>query len=758
MMTPKFQTLIYWGSQQGRSYSTELFSTSRVARREERSRKKMTTQSSSDTTTCCNDKDDNHRPSCLFLSSIGETLLSVILSYCSAPDLVSVLDIDHPLLIQAAKLALTETTSLHFSYLLQLDRCRNHGSGKNTENQQEICIEKILNAIVEDNHNKDNGVDDNVGEGRSSNKRNNKKHYGNAKIERIEFAGLRHIVGGHGNWLSRLFASDSLRKLHSIDFSGCAMLDPRMLHAALTHLDGSQQEQEEQQPILYLNFQGCYRIDAQIVNAIADSPIFQNLQSLGLGGCSQSIADESVYRIITKLRKLRFLDLSGLKRITEHCCQSFQLVPSTLESLELAGCELLRFTCLKQWSSRYLPRLAANHGGNENRDGNIPHNRNNNNNNNSNGVDVNRLTAKFWEANQHLMTADHYPAAACTPLKNLTRINFNGMGTPRRGLCEGALPYFALRSMGSLREVYLSGCEQVQDWEIEVLARVCAQSLTCLEMRACCIGDDAVRAVGLYCTNLSDVDFSACFQVTDQGILSFSQYQGTTHDAHSSNVNPASRKRSLQRSTVRSLKIAALPQLTNKSVEAIAALESLIVLDISNCPMVTPDALSETVKELPSLVELDAKGIGKWSSSVAALYSYDDEPRYLRFVNGRPFHANKQTCNAGSCFEQCIVRQHSKRLNYTQGVPLQPMYHCVDCKLIPSLNRGMCHACSVHCHKDHAVFVGSFTRFYCDCPFGIAGKLQCCEAISCGQQAAVATCLPANDQVNIDAALEYCLS
>ena len=248
-------------------------------------------------------------------------------------------------------------------------------------------------------------------------------------------------------------------------------------------------------------------------------------------------------------------------------------------------------------------------------------------------------------------------------------------------------------------------------------------------MRACCIGDDAVRAVGLHCTNLSDIDFSACFQITDEGIVSFCQNQGICEDIYST----VKTRRHNATSTVRSLKIAALPQVTNKSISAIAALESLLFLDISNCPKVTPDILAETVKDLAALVEVDAKGIGKWSSSVAALYSYDDEPRYLRFVNGRPFQKASLRRSEETCFDVCTVRHHSKHLG--QGVPLQAMYHCVDCRLIPSLNRGMCHACSIHCHKNegHHVFVGSYARFYCDCPFGIVGSKFQCQAISCSR-------------------------
>ena len=644
--------------------------------------------------------------------TLDESLWAVVLSYTSTPDLVRVLESNHPILHKAARLALTNTRALHFSYLVELDPCRNsiHGGSsakKHDRNEQERHVAKLLDSIQN----------------------------GKGKLERIEFSGLRHLVGDQGNWLPRLFSVNNTncvsRNLTSIDFGGCAMLDPRLVHAALLGgeddtvsesitpqstlpLASSTTEPKAHCPLLYLNFRGCYRIDAQIAMAIAKSPKFRHLRSLGLGGCSQTIADECVHAILVHLRELRFLDLSGLKRITERQITELEmLAPDSLESLELAGCELLRFNSLQQWSRIHLPRQA---GYETNASTSLPL---------STIVDPAQCTPTYWESHMPWRESsngtDNFGSSQ--PMKKLSRLNFNGIGTPRRGLVEGALPYFALRSMGALTEVYLSGCEQVQDWEIDILARVCANSLNVLEMRACCIGDDAVRAVGLHCMNLSDIDFSACFQITDEGILSFCQYQGVHEDVYS-NVK---RRRHNVTSTVRSLNIGAVPQVSNKSITAIAALDSLIFLDVSNCPKVTPDTLSDTVKDLASLVEVNAKGIGRWSSSVAALYSYDDdEPRHLRFVNGRLL---RRPTFDKTCPKLCTVRQYSKHLG--QSVPLQPMYHCLQCRIIPSLNRGMCHACSIHCHANatHTTYLGSFTRFYCDCPFGVAGSKFQCQAI-----------------------------
>lgn len=654
----------------------------------------------------------------------------VILSYSCTADLIQVLPLEseYPILAKAARLAVSNATALHFSYLVQLDRCSNKITSR-SRSEQEKCIQRLLSGIKSSDSNNDDDSDDDNDE----------------KLQRLEFSGLRHIIGDQGNWLKRIFGSNNYRNplfgsLTSVDFSGCAMLDPRAVHAALVlGSDRSNYDRCDLTPdipydddndgassnIIYLNFQGCCRIDDKIVTEITRSPRFRRLQSLGLGGCSQTIGDECVQDILAHLRELRFLDLSGLKHITERSADDFPLflAPDALESLELAGCELIRFSSLQRWSRIHLPRRRGYETNNHNR--NSPPF--------STIVDPAQCTSNYWETGQIQWVDDHDPLQSRKPMKKLSRLNFNGIGTPRRGLVAGALPYFALRSMGALQEVYLSGCEQVQDWEIEILARVCANSLSVLEMRSCCIGDDAVRAVGRYCTNVSDIDFSACFQITDEGMVSLCQNQGIYYEDSTSTSGSAAgvktRRRRTTTPSIRSLKIAALLQITDESILAIGALESLLFLDVSNCPKVTEDSLRKTVKELTSLVEVDAKGIGKWGSAAATLYSYDDEPRYLRFVNGRPFHkAARNVRSEDACRQLCTVREHSKHVG--QGVPLQPMYHCEDCRLIPSLNRGMCHGCSVHCHKKqgHNVFVGSFTRFYCDCPFDIS-KLHC-QALS----------------------------
>lgn len=616
--------------------------------------------------------------------SLSEPLLGLILSYCNAADFTQILTTNQDdALTKAACLALSNLDSLHCSFLLELDRCRNL-SKTNERTEQEACVDQLLNSMSE-----------------------------KPRLKRLELTGLRHVVGNQGDWLPRLFRGNLAASLTTIDFSGCAMLDPRSLRAALAPPRSTNETSETlaTSALRHLQLQSCYRINAPTIMAITTSPQFAQLQSLGLGGCSQTIGDECVNAIITNLRHLRHLDLSGLKHITERASALFQVVPESMESLELAGCELLRFTHLLAWG-RHLEQEMQRTA---------------------------QLSSNFWQ--EHSQLLESIPPNTRYPLPNLTKINFNGIGTPRRGLASGALPYFALRSMGSLRELHLSGCEHIRDWEVQVLAVTCGQSLTCIEMRACCIGDSAVQALGIHCTQLADVDLSACFEVSDEGIIAFCRHQAGLVKANDNSTECGVHAKETKRpavqgsSTLRSLRIAALPQLTNASVGAVAALDSLLLLDVSNCPRVTSDGLAAAIRELSFLVEVDAKGIGPWGSSVAVLYSRDeDEPKHLRFVNGRRFHSKstKRDTNPSrnrSGLNHCIVRQHGKRFDSTQGVPLQPMYHCVTCRLIPSLNRGMCHPCSVRCHSDHQTFVGSYTRFYCDCPFGIAGTKSPCQAV-----------------------------
>merc|ERR1712238_132710 len=196
------------------------------------------------------------------------------------------------------------------------------------------------------------------------------------------------------------------------------------------------------------------------------------------------------------------------------------------------------------------------------------------------------------------------------------------------------------------------------------------------------------------------------------------------------------------RSSLSVLRAASLPKLTNTAIEAISSMESLIVLDIQNCVKISPSIAHKTVQKLQFLVEINAKDIAIGSNSLSILLRNDPcVHRTLKFVNQRAFipsmsisktviAASKTTIIArrpnddiGSC---CTVLSQSQRLATT--VPHAPMYHCLDCKLIPALDRGFCIECLRQCHKGHETFLGSYCSFYCDCPFLADANM--CQAIT----------------------------
>jgi hypothetical protein len=51
----------------------------------------------------------------------------------------------------------------------------------------------------------------------------------------------------------------------------------------------------------------------------------------------------------------------------------------------------------------------------------------------------------------------------------------------------------------------------------------------------------------------------------------------------------------------------------------------------------------------------------------------------------------------------------------------QPWYHCKTCGLVGE--RGCCHACFIHCHNGHDVFMDDPQKVYCDC--GASGNCKC---------------------------------
>eukprot|EP00536_Pseudo-nitzschia_multiseries_P011880 jgi/Psemu1/308644/fgenesh1_kg.430_\ len=256
-------------------------------------------------------------------------------------------------------------------------------------------------------------------------------------------------------------------------------------------------------------------------------------------------------------------------------------------------------------------------------------------------------------------------------------------------------------------------------------------------MRAGTIGNEALKSLAKYCRVLTDVDVSACFGIGDDGIIALCQnlrrrerldvHELSNTDEGKEESAPASKRCRTSRPSLTALRAASLPRLTNRSIKAIQEMTSLLVLDIQACSKVEPFAVHETVRKLPCLVEVNAKEIASKSPPLSKLLRKDpDVPRTLKIVNQRVFYNHFdliegcQTDNLNSC---CRVRSQSQRRS--ANVPLAQMYHCTDCKLIPALDRGFCVECQQRCHAGHKTFLGSYSRFSCDCPFGVDATNVC---------------------------------
>jgi hypothetical protein len=491
-----------------------------------------------------------------------------------------------------------------------------------------------------------------------------------SNLQYLECCNLRNVSGK--DWLPYLPSS-----LQTLDLSGCAGLDPNVLATFLG--------QDSSKNLKQLNLHGCVRVSNPTVTLVADH--HPQLEALSLGGCSQSISNGSIHHLVQRLQNLKHLDLQSLNNISDLSGQFMANLPESLESLNVNSCKQLRLAGLEALEGI---QFQMNHLGRQN-------------------------------------NIDHWANSPRSRHRNVMHLALDAVGTPRVGLCRGILAYF---SMGrQLREVHLTGAEHIQDWEVEALAVTCAATLTCFQMRASRIGNGAIRALATHCQVLAEVDISACFRVGDEGIMSLCEPRSfaAAGDNH---------KRSRGRFRLRVLRLASLPGLTNQGIRSIRNIDSLHVLDVEDCIEVETTVLAATILLLPHLVDVNAKGIGGPSSSMPSLLrkrrrtamqtAARSIPLGLRMVNQRFFIWGKEVSEGkeyhdiapSSPMDCCTVRTKAQRLD--APIPLALMYHCLDCHLVPSVDRGMCACCVSKCHKGHKTFVGSWTRFYCDCPFGVA--------------------------------------
>ena len=658
-------------------------------------------------------------------SSLGRDVLALCMSFCNAADLLAARR-SCAAFREAARLAVARAETLNLSFLMLLPKLRK---------QQEHIVARLLEDAQ-------------------------------SSLRRLELAGLSHVKGA---WLEALLQRCS--NLTSLDLSGCSGLDPRLVQTAV--------EAVQLRHMKHLNLQGCRRVDNDAVLAIAKCMV--SLQSLQLGGCSQTIDAECFRLVRYELKNLTSLDITGLKRIRGVTHGFFvTALPDSIEYLSLAGCGLRQFYALFDFfhlmHDTFFKLLRQ--------DGGL-------------GALVDLVhssdTEQLWNSLLHVNTHENsrlviqrvrdiaqlVEVVDPDKLAELVAVDRSGRlegfwnsvlssdinvilnfpaqwvrGIPSRGslfstgwnnlrvldvshvsVPAGSLGFIACFSGGVLREVNISGCERICSVDIQVLATACANSLTCLEARGCRFGDLALKALGTNCTKLAELDISACFEMTQEGLISLCPHNGLYVGSEASNgrlFDYASRFLENRRGcpALRSLKLANLSGVTDDVILAIGGLKhdtefgnmrsehgglkKLLLLDVSNCPRASARVIGLLMKECHSLIELDARGI---QGTVKREYV----PRNVRFLNGRRLSEVDASCSQRCC----TVLNHSKRLKASQRVELQPMYHCVDCKLLPSSGRGMCSVCATVCHDGHETYLGSLTRFYCDCAFGISGDAEC---------------------------------
>ena len=621
---------------------------------------------------------------------IPDNIMADVLVYLDASDYISLLHASEAVFVTPLRFHLCSTKSLCLSFLL-----KKYPNAFQQSQRQQLSVQLLLQSLL----------------GRSP--RNQLQH--------LELSNLRGITGA--SWFSGL----SKIPLVTLDLSNCVRLEHELLRNYLHDCPKT---------LRHLHLNGCRFVNSDIIDSI--QRCHPGLLSLSLGSCSQSINTSDVFRLLRKLTSLKHFDLQGLTNIqdresadSEACF--LDILPDSINSLNLSGSKPLRlvsqdvFETMNTYLNKSLEHIQHLQAGILGvRDGLDALN-----NEGLNANEMLRVNRRVLTSPPELYIWKNEP----TYRLKVQHLVLNGTGHRRSGIFRGTVATFSLGRC--LREVHLGGCEGITDWEIQALAVNCGETLTCFQMRAGNIGNSGLESLGKYCRVLAEVDISGCFGISDDGIIALCQNlrrrerndtRSLSTDDGTGGSSPPTKRSRILRPSLTILRAAALPKLTSKGIVAMAQLKSLIILDIQNCEQVEPSAVFKTVKQLPCLVDVDAKSIGHYgpNSSLALWLRNDpDTPRTLKRVNNRVFHRSEPNIMPRNC---CLVRRQSQRLSAT--VPLAPMYHCVDCNLLPELDRGFCVECLQQCHVGHKTFLGAFTRFSCDCPFGTANAMNICQAIN----------------------------
>lgn len=585
-------------------------------------------------------------------------LLARVLSFCDASDFISVLQASRRSFSNALGVYLGNASSLSLSFLL-----RKYPNVLNNNDHQEVPLQTLMDLLRSSSGN------------------------GSKALKHLELANLRGVTGR--GWFRQL----SSFPLVTLDLSNNVRLDGNLLLQFLN---------ESPPTLRHLHLTGCSQVTPAILQPLRTER-HAGLLSLSIGSCSQSIRTEFIFSLLRNLRELQHLNLQGLNRIKDRVSADegadtlLDLLPDSLKSINLTGLRLVTFVCkdgndIHEWTVQRINELETA---------------------------FDQVQNGERQGEQLRQDIDEYI------WKDAPQFRIRMENLVLDGMVNLSLAPLALLLLGrQLREVHLAGCVGISNWGVYALAYNCRQTLTCFQMRGGNIGRGGLVALARYCEVLGEVDVSACMNVDDAAVVEFCRLccrprTNITEDDLPSLQRTKRRRLGESSSRLKVLRVAGLTSLTDTSLEAISSLDSLLILDVHDCPNLTPSSTHKAVRSLQRLVELNARDIANSSPTLAKLLRTDPlVPKCLKIVNQRVFiniRDDHQRC--------CSIRSQSQRLN--AAVPLQSMYHCVDCGLIPSVDRGVCAECVVKCHRGHKTFLGSYTRFYCDCPFGANS----CQAI-----------------------------
>ena len=625
---------------------------------------------------------------------IPDNLVAHVLSYLDASDYISVLWAAENIFVTPLRLHLGSVKSLNLSFLLR----KFPNTFKNTSRQQ-LAVQLLIQSVI----------------GRSPTNR----------LQHLELSNLRGVTGK--NWLPEL----SKIPLVTLDLTNCKDIENGENDLLNEYLRTCPKT------LRHLHLNGIPSVNSWTVSFIAGHP---NIVSLSLGACSQTITARDILMLLKKLTSLKHLDLQGLNHLNDRESPESEevfldVLPESLESLNLSGTKPLRLISHDVFATMntYLTRSLENAQRVQDRLHDIAQGLVEFNNGGQNADGLLRRIADLGNNRQPQGSIWKDEPTFRLKLKHLV---LNGTGPSRSGIFRGSV---ATLSLGRcLKEVHLSGCEKIGDWEIQAIAMNCGETLTCFQMRGGSIGNPAIKSLGKHCRVLAELDVSACFAIDDHGIMALvdnlqrqeSNYTRNLPNDENREVEEHPSKRSrISKPSLTILRIAALPKLTNHAIRAIAHLKSLIVLDIHDCKSIGNFEVFETITQLPRLVDIDARNINNSTSPnnltlPSWLRGNQNTPATLKRVNNRKFKRSEPVATPKHC---CIVRCQAQKLSPT--TPLAPMYHCIDCGFIPEVDRGFCVECLQQCHVGHKTFLGSYARYSCDCPFATVNTLNTCQAI-----------------------------